>query len=305
MTFSVVVGAGGTGRALAWLLADDGERVKLVTRSGSGPDHPGIERVAADATAVDQLTSLCEGATTLYNCAMPSYDRWPSDWPPLAAGMLTTAERTGADYVMLGNLYAYGPVAGPITENQPSAPTTVKGSVRARMWDDALASNARVTEIRASDFLGPDTMSVYNLIVPPAVLAGVAAAYPGELDVEHSWSYVEDTARTMIAAARHDDAWGRAWHVPSTSTLPVRALTVELARLAEAPAPQLTSISPAELERLGQDDPIMAELIEMQYLDNDPLLLDATHTSAVLGVSATPLETVLTRTIERLRVIAR
>ncbi len=298
MTFSVVVGAGGTGRALARLLADGGERVKLVTRSGSGPDHPGIERVAADATAVDQLTSLCEGATTLYNCAMPAYNRWPTDWPPLATALLTAAERSDADYVMLGNVYAYGPVNSPITEDQPSAPTTVKGAVRARMWEDALASDIRVTEVRASDFLGADTMSVYNLLVPPAVLAGTATAYPGDLDVDHSWSYVGDTARTMIAAARHDDAWGRVWHVPSTSTLPVRALTTELAELAGAPYPRLTAMSLNELERLGEQDSIMAELIEMQYLTRSPLLLDATHTSAVLGITATPLESVLTETID-------
>ncbi|TDD57787.1 NAD-dependent epimerase/dehydratase family protein [Kribbella antibiotica] len=302
MTFSVVVGAGGTGRAVARLLADSGERVKLVTRSGSGPEHPGIERIAGDATAVDWLTSLSAGATTLYNCAMPSYDRWPTDWPPLAAALLTVAERSGADYVMLGNVYAYGPVTGLVVEDQPSAPTTVKGAVRAQMWADALAAHeagrVRVTEVRGSDFLGADTMSVYNLLVVPAVLAGVATSYPADLDVEHSWTYVDDAARTMIAAARHDDAWGRAWHVPSVSALPVRALSAELAALASAPEPQVTELTLVELARLGTQDPITAELLEMQYLVRAPFLLDSTHSEAVLGVTATPLKAVLTETID-------
>ncbi|WP_405058804.1 NAD-dependent epimerase/dehydratase family protein [Kribbella sp. NBC_01505] len=293
MTFSAVVGAGATGLALARLLADSGERVRLITRSGSGPEHAGIERVAADATVLDRLSELVQGATTLYNCAMPPYNRWPTDWPPLAAALLGAAERTGTDYVMLGNVYGYGPVDGPMTEDHPLAPTTVKGSVRAQMWLDASASGVRVTEVRASDFLGAGAMSAYNLLVPPAVLAGFAAAYPGDLDVEHSWTYVVDAARTMIAAARHPGAWGRGWHVPSTSTLPVRALTTALAAAARAPYPQLAAMPVAELER----DPIMAELIEMQYLTRRPLLLDSTHTSDVLGVTATPLEAVLTETV--------
>ncbi|MET7283930.1 NAD-dependent epimerase/dehydratase family protein [Kribbella sp. NPDC005582] len=305
MTFSVVVGAGGTGRALARLLADSGERVKLVTRSGSGPNHPGIERVAGDATAVDWLTDQAAGATTLYNCAMPPYDRWPTDWPPLAAALLAAAEHSGADYVMLGNVYAYGAVSGPVTEDQPSAPISVKGAVREQMWADALAAHeagrVRVTEIRAGAFLGGDTMSVYNLLVVPSVLAGLPASYPGDLDVEHGWTYVGDAARTMLAAARHDEAWGRVWHVPSTSMLSVRALTAELTALAGAPDAQLTELALVELARLGAQDSVTAELLEMQYLDREPFLLDSAHTSAVLGVTATPLKSVLIETIDALR----
>ncbi|ADB31291.1 NAD-dependent epimerase/dehydratase [Kribbella flavida DSM 17836] len=304
MSLSVVVGAGGTGRALARLLAEEGERVRLVTRSGSGPRHPGIEPVAADATDADRLGRLTEGALTLYNCAMPAYDRWPTDWPPLAGAMLAAAERTGADYVMLGNTYAYGPVSGPITEDLPSAPTTVKGRVRAQLWADALeahqAGRVRVTDVRACDFLGVDTLSVYNLVVLPHLLAGTPAAYPGDLDVEHSWTYIDDAARTMIAAARHDAAWGNVWHVPSTSTLPVRALTARLAALAGAPGPQLTAMPLEELVRVGERDSIMAELVEMQYLDREPHVLDSAHTEAVLGVTATPLDEVLKETIDAL-----
>ena len=55
--------AGATGTATAQLLADRGERVRLVTRSGGGPEHPAIERVAADASDADALSRLAEGAS--------------------------------------------------------------------------------------------------------------------------------------------------------------------------------------------------------------------------------------------------
>ncbi|MFD7985321.1 saccharopine dehydrogenase NADP-binding domain-containing protein, partial [Kitasatospora indigofera] len=118
MSRYVVLGAGSTGTATARLLADEGESVRLITRGGSGPVHPGIERVAADATDPDRLTALVEGATALVNCAAPPYDRWKQEFPPLAASLLTAATRTGAGYVMLGNVYAYGPVDGPVTESR-------------------------------------------------------------------------------------------------------------------------------------------------------------------------------------------
>ncbi|MCW2932363.1 MAG: monooxygenase FAD-binding protein, partial [Actinomycetia bacterium] len=49
MSEHVVVGAGAVGTAAALLLAQRGDHVRLVTRRGTGPQHPDIELVAADA----------------------------------------------------------------------------------------------------------------------------------------------------------------------------------------------------------------------------------------------------------------
>src|SRR2546429_8958489 len=121
MTPHVIVGAGPVGRTTARQLAERGEEVRLITRSGSGPEHPAIERVAADATDADRLTELTTGAAVLYNCANPQYHRWLTDWPPLASALLTAAERTGAVYALVNNLYGHGPVTGPITAATPLA----------------------------------------------------------------------------------------------------------------------------------------------------------------------------------------
>ena len=60
--------------------------------------------------------------------------------------------------VTIGNLYGYGPVDGPMTEDTPLAATGAKGRVRNRMWADALAAHragrVRVTEVRGSDYVG-------------------------------------------------------------------------------------------------------------------------------------------------------
>ncbi|MBB6350474.1 NAD-dependent epimerase/dehydratase family protein [Nonomuraea muscovyensis] len=300
MSLHVVVGAGPTGSAVARLLADSGQRVRVVSRRGNGPDHPLVERVAIDAAA-GRLVETLEGATTLFNCAMPPYDRWPAEWPPLAAALLNAAERTGADYIMLGNTYGYGLVDGPVTETLPMAATTVKGRVRAQMWTDALAAHeagrVRVTEVRASDYLGAGAASLFTLLVVPEVLAGRPVSYLGDLDAAHSWSHTWDVARTLVAVSRHDAAFGRAWHVPSTSDLPVRQLTARLAEVAGAPAPTLSAMPDQELERLGETDSIMAEIPEMRYLYQRPHVLDSTRTEQEFGLKPTPLDDVLAETI--------
>lgn len=297
MSLHIIVGAGATGSATARLLADSGEQVRLVTRRGTGPAHPRIERVTADATDSARLVELATGAAVLFNCAMPPYDRWPAEFPPLAAALLATAERTGADYVMLGNTYGYGPVDGPVTEDLPLTPTSRKGIVRAQMWHDARASHdagrVRVTEVRANDYLGAGAYSPFTLLVGAQVLVGSPASYPGDLDASHSWSYTGDAARTLIAAAGHGESWGRAWHVPSVSEAPVRELAARLAEAADMPAPRLHHMTMPELHDVGRTDAVMAEFPEMLYLYDRPNILDASSTTGTLGVTASRLDKVL------------
>lgn len=302
MSVHVITGAGPIGTATARMLAASGERVRVVTRSGGGPEHPLVERVAADITDTDRLTGLLRDARTLYNAAAPAYQDWRTAFPPLAASLLTAAGRTGTDYVMLGNLYGYGPVAEPLTPGLPLRPTSEKGRVRAAMWEEALAAHeaggVRVAEVRGSDFLGEGALSLFTWTAVPAVLAGTEAVFPVDLDEAHAWSYVGDVARTLIAVGGREDGWGRAWHVPSTSELSIRALAGRLAEAAGAPGPRLRRTTPGELAALVARDAVMAEVPEMAYLYDRALRVDASETERVLGVRATALDLVLKELVE-------
>ncbi|MFF4389749.1 NAD-dependent epimerase/dehydratase family protein [Streptomyces sp. NPDC001552] len=297
MALHVITGAGAIGTATARLLAASGEQVRVITRSGGGPDLPLVERVAADITDTDRLAELLHGARTLYNAAAPAYQDWRTAFPPLAASLLAAAERTGTDYVMLGNVYGYGAVEGPLTPDLPMRPNSDKGRVRAAMWEEALAAHragrVRVAEVRAGDFLGANVLGLFPLLAVPAVLAGVEAVLPVGLDAPHAWSYTDDVARTLIAVGGRDDGWGRAWHVPSTSELSPRELMGRLAEAAGAPGPRLRTATQEELDAAAAADPVMAEMPEMAYQYDGELRLDASDTERLLGVRATELDHVL------------
>jgi hypothetical protein len=95
----------------------------VATTSGWSPvADPTIERVVADASDADALSRLAEGAAVIYSCAVPAYPRWATDWPALAAALLRAAETSGALLMTTGNLYGYGPVDGPMTEDLPLRP---------------------------------------------------------------------------------------------------------------------------------------------------------------------------------------
>ncbi|TDC24965.1 NAD-dependent epimerase [Streptomyces sp. 8K308] len=303
MSLRVIVGAGAGAGIAARLFADDGDRVRIVTRSGGGPEHPLIERIALDAgdpANADRLAALAEGAATVLNCAMPPYHTWPTTVPPLFRAILAAAERSGADYVMLGNLYGYGPVNGPVTEEHPLAATGPKGRVRARMWEEAAEAHAagrvRATEVRAGQFLGAGVLSMFSLTVQPQVLAGRLALTPQEPDTPHGYAAIGDVARALVAVARDDRSFGRPWHAPAINVA-LREVAGRLAELAGAPEPRLATMTDRELALLGYTDPIWGELEETAYMSHRPFVIDASRVEETLGVKTTPLDEVLSEVL--------
>jgi nucleoside-diphosphate-sugar epimerase len=212
---------------------------------------------------------------------------------------------TGAGYVMLGNLYAYGQVDMPMTEATPLAPSSEKGRIRAEMWEDALAAHrvgrVRVTEVRASDFIGSGATSVFTLTVVPKVLAGKLALVPADLDLPHSWTATGDAARALVAASQDARAWGRVWHVPTNRAVTVRELATRLADLAGAPSPKLRAMPDWMLTVAGIASPMIRELPEMQYQFRRPFILDSSLTEQTFGLRPSALDDVLRENIHPTR----
>jgi nucleoside-diphosphate-sugar epimerase len=291
MGLHVIVGAGPVGSATARLLAERGEQVRIVTRSGSGPEHPAIERVVADATDAGRLSELAAGAAVLYNCANPRYHRWLTDWPPLAAAFLAAAERTEAVLAVAGNLYGYGEVTGPITAATPLAATHPKLRMRADMWRDALAAPIRVVEVRASDYI--EANSVFSMGLAKPLLAGRRAYVPAPLDVPHSWTAIADVAATLVTVATDERAWGRAWPVPTHEPLTVRQLATYFTEVNNAPAPRLTALPYPVLWSVGLFSPAVRELRTTRYQFTRPFVLDASATTATFDLKPHPLDQAL------------
>ncbi len=292
----VVVGAGPIGSRVARLLGERGERVRVVTRSGRGPSLKGVELVAADASR--DMAELSRGATALYNCANPAYHRWLTDWPPINDSLIRAAKTNDAVLVMMGNLYGYGPVDGPITEETPLAATHPKLRVRARMWEDALASGARVTEARASDYVGFRVNSVLEEVVLKRTLKGQTAYAFGDPDAPHSWSNVDDAALTLVTLAGDERAWGRAWHVPTDAPLSMRAA----ASVAGGGQPvRLRTIPYPALWTLGLFSKTLKELRATYYQFAKPFVLDSTLTQQTFGLKPTPLADSLAAVAEAYR----
>ena len=307
MSKHVIVGAGAIGSATAQVLADRGEQVVVVTRSGSGPDIAGVRLVRCDATDVAALTDVSGGAAALYNCAAPAYHRWATDWPPLAAALLDTAQRTGAVLATVSNLYGYGAVTAPMSERTLLRPNGTKGQVRSRMWTEALAAHqagrVRATEVRASDYIGPGAQSHLGDRVVPRLLAGKGVKVLPSADALHSWTYVLDVARLLVVVATDERAWGRPWHVPTNDPRTQRDAIADLAQVAGVDPVKVDEVPAVVLRVMALFSPTVRELPEIAYQLQQPFIIDSAAAQLTFGLQPTPWRDVLSATIDHYRSI--
>ncbi len=304
----VVIGAGPIGSGIAQELVDRGQRVRVITRSATGPASTGADLVAADASDAAGMIGLTRDAAAIYNCANPPYHRWPELWPPIAAALLGAAERNGAVLVTIANLYGYGSAsqsqgtagydrAHPMTEATPLTATGSKGRVRAQMWRDALAAHeagrVRAVEVRASDYAGPGAASVLGDRVVPNVLRGKGVSVLGRTDRLHTWTYTRDVARLAVIAAGEDRAWGRAWHTPSGPPRTQREVIDDLAAAAGLAQVPVRTVPAAVLRIAGLFSPLMRELAETRYQFAEDFVMDSTAAQHEFGLEPTPWPDVL------------
>ncbi|TIC80137.1 NAD-dependent epimerase/dehydratase family protein [Nocardioides sp. GY 10127] len=296
MSRYVVVGAGPVGRETARLLAERGEEVLLASRSGRGEEVPGARRVAVDAADAEALTGLVQGASAFFNCVNPGdYTRWERAWPPVAAALLTAAERTGALLAVTGNLYPYGPVDGPMTEDLPDRPNGHKSALRARMSADAFAlheaGRAHVVEVRGSDYTGRGVRGNGHLTLAGSMAIGGRTAWMiGDPGVLHSWTNVTDMARALVAVADAPRTWGRVWHAPTNPARSGRDAVADLCRAAGVPVRGVRGFPPGTLGLGGLAVPLLRELKETAYQFRRDYVLDSSAITRELGLAPTPWE---------------
>jgi nucleoside-diphosphate-sugar epimerase len=297
----LVLGAGSVGSAVAEQLASAGAEVVVLTRSGGGPVRAGVERVRGDATDAAELTAAARGAVAVYNCLNPPYHRWQELWPPIDAAVLAAAESSGAVLATVANLYPYGPVQEPMREGQPDRPAGPKARVRAAMTAEALARHRagriRAVEVRASDYLGAGDRSVLDRVLPRA-LAGRPVRVIGAADQPHSWTWVPDVARALVAAAAHEPALGLVWHAPTNPPRTQREAVQDHCRAAGIAPVRVGAVPHLALRAAGLVMPVVRELEETRYQFVRPFVLDSAATERELGLAPTPWDQVCRQNVE-------
>ena len=305
----VIFGTGAIGLATFDALRRRGVTPRLVNRSGSARVPSDVEVVAGDARDPRFTTEVTRGANVVYQTLNPPYPEWTAQFPLLQAGVLAAAEATGARLVSMENVYMYGRPAGRVlTEDLAYDAHTTKGQLRGRMARELLAAHdagrVEVAIGRASDYFGPRGGAQSNLgdrLFPPA-LAGRTASVLGDPDQPHTYTYIPDIGEGLAVLGEHPDAPGQVWHLPNDPDTRTTRQLVDMAyQEAGQPRGRLRAMPALVLRAIALVNPVMRELVEMQYQFEEPFVVDSSKITNKLGVEATPIRLALAHTLASYR----
>src|SRR4051794_32989146 len=151
----IVTGAGPVGTTIAEQLAGRGQRVRILTRSGSGPDHPLVERRSVDVSRPEALDELFAGAAAIFHCihgSAYSAAAWEAELPAAEQNVLAAAGRAGAVVVFPESLYSYDRPDQVMTEDSPRRADGGKRGVRTALLAGRASSATPTVSVVASDF---------------------------------------------------------------------------------------------------------------------------------------------------------
>ena len=297
----VVTGAGPVGTTVAEQLAAAGKNVRILTRSGSGPEHPLVERRRVDVTRREQLAAAVDGASAVYHCTHGSKyaaSAWWAELPGTEQIVLDVAGQAGAVAVFPESLYSYGPVDRPMTEDTPRTADFGKPAVRVALLRAREQSATPTVSVAASDFIGPHVrVSHAGERMVPNILSGKAVQAFGNVNLPHSFTYMPDLAAAMIRAAQDRTLWNSFLHAPTAEAVSIREWVRLLAQAANRPVPRILAIPGWTMRAAGLFSEEMRELAEMNYQFERPFRLDSTASEARLGLKATPVADVAAGTV--------
>jgi nucleoside-diphosphate-sugar epimerase len=301
----VVFGGGPLGLAVVETLAARGRAVRLVTRTGRADAPAGVQVVAANVSDHDRAAEAARSAAAIYHCVGADYGHWQQLLPPVMAGVMHAAEATGARLDYGDNLYAYGPVEGPLTEVLSSKAMGPNGHLRAelaaRLLDAHRAGRLRATIGRASDFFGPRVrLSTVGDRVFGAALRGKPVDLLGNPDLPHTVTYIYDFAESLVTLGERDEALGEVWHVPSAETLSLRQF-VGLVAL-KAGRSSRVQVTPSCIIRfLSLFNPVLRAVAEQLYQSEQPWVVDHGKFAGAFGAHPTPHLEAIARTLDWFR----
>jgi nucleoside-diphosphate-sugar epimerase len=278
-----ILGAGGViATELAKDLAVRRASIRLVARNAKAGEGA-AQVVSADVSMLDQTVSAVAGSSVVYLAVGLKYEVrvWRELWPRIMRNTIEACKRANAKLIFFDNVYMYGRVTGPMTEETPFNPVSRKGEIRAQiatmLLDEIKAGGVRALIARAADFYGPVARtSVANILVFDKLANHEKASWLVNDSVSHSFTFTPDAARSLAMLGASEVSWNQTWHLPTALSPPTGREFIRLAAAKFGVEPRYRVLTPLMLKLVGLLNSDVRELGEMLYQYESPYLFDST-----------------------------
>jgi nucleoside-diphosphate-sugar epimerase len=290
-----ILGAGGAiGTELLNELVRRQQPVRLVGRNPK--QVQGVtETVSADLSDLAQTIKAVAGSTIVYLLVGLKYDVkiWRELWPRIMSNAIEACKRANAKLIFFDNVYMYGKVVGPMTEETPFNPCSRKGEIRAQiattLLNEVKVGNLTAMIARSADFYGPNAKtSVANLLVFERLAKGAKPSCLVSDSAPHSYTYTPDAGKSLAVLADTESAWNQTWHVPTAPKPPSGREFIELVAKEFAVEPKYRILSRPLIRFGGLFNLDVRDSYEMLYQSDSPYLFDSSKFTKAFGQKPTP-----------------
>ena len=288
--YLVLGSTGSIGSAIVNELTSTGKPVRALVRNPTkagrvfaNPDK--VEFVEGSVEDPQTLQKAFDGVELFYNCINLPYQQW-SRLPEVHGRIIDAARRGKTRMVFPGNVYIYGHTQTErVDENHPRNPCSRKGRIRLAL-EETFMRHSREGEVpcvivRFPDYYGPNAASIADGVFRSA-LKNKTARWFGELDVLHEFIFIADAAEAMIIASERPDAFSQDFNVPGPEPIRIRDW-ISLVYKQVGFEPKMTGTSRTFVRLAGLFNSLAREFAEMQYLTEEPLILDGSKFGNFFG----------------------
>lgn len=278
-----ILGSGGViGNELAKILPEHTDKIRLASRNPQSVTG-NEELFKADLADENQTAGAIKGSDVVYLTAGLQYNikTWQSLWPKIMDNVIKGCQKHNAKLVFFDNVYMYGKVSGPMTEETPYNPISKKGEVRARiaerLMDEVMKGNITALIARSADFYGPDAV---NTFIQPMVFEklknGKKASWLGRDDVAHSLTYTTDAGKATALLGNTSDAYNQIWHLPTHKDALTGKNFIEQVAGVCGVNPKYSVLTRRMMKMAGWFNAMAKESYEMMYQYEYEYLFDST-----------------------------
>lgn len=289
MKKALVLGAsGGMGYSIVKELSNRGIEVTAFARTKSKLDKlfKGEENVTTfqgDIFQVQDIEAAAKGVDVIFQAANIPYPEWEEKLESFMGNILAAAKVSGANLAIVDNIYAYGRSDGrKVQEDFPKNPHTKKGRIRLNV--EALVKNSGVKAVIAHfpDFYGPNAENSILHFTFQGVVKNKRAMFVGNQKIKREFIFTPDGAKAIVNLALNENAYGQNWNIPGYGVISGKEL-VEIIRDIDNYEKGVSTITKNMIRLLGIFDPFMREVVEMFYLNEEPVVLDGTKYEQFIG----------------------
>ncbi|MCO4879861.1 NAD-dependent epimerase/dehydratase family protein [Paraburkholderia caribensis] len=284
--------AGAAGRSIAHALSAAGRRYRVIGRGrqalqASFGHDPRAEIVAWNPDDPATIAAAAAGLqTAVYLVGVP-YHQFEQH-PVLMQKTLDGLRAAGVQrLILIGTVYPYGRArTTPVTESHPREPHTFKGKMRLAQENLVIDAHGHggleTLVLRLPDFYGPGVERSLLHGVFEGAAQGKRAQMIGPIDVPHEFVFMPDVGPVVERLSRTPAAFGRVLHLAGAGTITQREIAQRAYALAQR-EPKLMVANKTMLRIMGLFNPLLREMVEMHYLLTDPVVLDDSALTKLMG----------------------